>query len=131
MDLAQGEAKEGEPTRSFSFVVPLYSLLLGLLGLTLGKLATDMAGAPQPRSWPQVGGLMAMLALSAANFLALVGVVCLDQRQPFTQALADTAKGIIPEGVVVTLVNLAFGVLLVATLEWAPLALPVFLIPLV
>src|SRR5918993_572825 len=206
MDLAQGEAKEGEPTRSFSFVVPLYSLLLGLLGLTLGKLATDMAGAPQPRSWPQVGGLMtilvvagyselkyqyrqgsasldlfeavlatvvfvqpglaavvmagaaqalaesarrihprkaafnvaqwmfatsvgslvlellrdgtepsardlpalvvAMLALSAANFLALVGVVCLDQRQPFTQALADTAKGIIPEGVVVTLVNL-------------------------
>ncbi|HEV3462930.1 MAG TPA: GAF domain-containing protein, partial [Actinomycetota bacterium] len=230
MDQAKRGAKEGEPTRSFSFVVPLYSLLLGLLGLTLGRLATDVAGALQPRPWIEVGGLMtilvvagyaelkyqyrrgsasldlfeavlatvvfvlpglvavvmagvaqvlaesarrihprkaafnvaqwmfatsvgslvlellrdgtepsardlpalvvAMLTLSVANFLALVGVLGLDQRLPFTEALVDTAKGIIPEGVVVTLVNLAFGVLLVATLEWAPLALPVFFIPL-
>jgi diguanylate cyclase (GGDEF)-like protein/PAS domain S-box-containing protein len=229
-DPVQLEAKEREREGSFSFVVPLYSLLLGLLGLTLGKLATDLAGVPEPRSWLEVGGLMtilvvagyaelkyqyrqssaslnlfeavlatvvfvqpglaavvmagaaqvlaesarrihprkaafnvaqwmfatavgslvlellrdgtgpsardlpalvlAMLTLSAANFLALVGVLCLDQRQPFRQALVDTAKGIIPEGVVVTLVNLAFAVLLVATLEWAPLALPVFFIPL-
>jgi len=222
--------EEKEPARSFSLVIPLYSLLLGLLGLAIGKLAGDIAGPLQRLTWAQVGGLMiilviagyselkyqyrqssasldlfeavlatvvfvlpglaavvmagaaqvlaesarrihplkaafnvtqwmfataigslvlellrdgtqprasdlpalvlAMLALSAANFLALVGVLCLDERQPFTRALVDTAKGIIPEGVVVTLVNLAFGVLLVATLEWAPLAMPVFLIPL-
>ena len=68
--------------------------------------------------------------LSAVNYLALVGVLWLDQRQPFRQVLAATTSGIIPEGVVVTGVNLAFGVLLIATFAWAPLLTPVFLVPL-
>ena len=45
MDQAQGEAKAEELTRSFSFVVPLYSLLLGLLGWSLGVVL----GAPASR----------------------------------------------------------------------------------
>jgi hypothetical protein len=222
---------EKEPRRSFSVLVPLYSLLLGLLGLGVGQLATDLAGGLPPMEWYQVGALLAiliaagypelkyqyreggasldlfeavlaavifvqpglpavvmaglaqavvesahrinprkavfnvaqwmfatavgslvlellrqeaepaprnlpslvlaMVALSAANFLALVGVICLDRRQPFVGALVETAKGVIPEGVVVTLVNLSFAVLLVATIVWAPLAVPLFLIPLI
>jgi diguanylate cyclase (GGDEF)-like protein/PAS domain S-box-containing protein len=84
---------------------------------------------PTPRDLPAL--VVAMITLSAANFLALVGVITLDQRQPFRRVLAATASGIIPEGVVVTLVNLAFGVLLLATYAWAPLLMPVFLIPLI
>jgi diguanylate cyclase (GGDEF)-like protein/PAS domain S-box-containing protein len=84
---------------------------------------------PTPRDIPAL--LLAMLVLSAVNYLALVGVLWLDQRQPFHRVLAATTSGIIPEGIVVTLVNLAFGVLLVGTYTWAPLATPVFLIPLV
>src|SRR4029450_7301393 len=110
---------------AFNVTQWMFATSVGSLVLELLRDGTETSARDLPAL------VLAMLALSAANFLALVGVLCLDQRVPFTQALADTAKGIIPEGVVVTLVNLAFGVLLVATLEWAPLALPVFLIPLV
>ena len=84
--------------------------------------------APSPGDLPAL--IVAMVALSAVNYLALVGVLCLGERQPFGQVLAAASAGIFPEGAVVILVNLAFGILLVAAYAWAPLAIPLFLVPL-
>ena len=49
MDRSVREATENEPPGSFSVVVPAYSLLLGLVGLSVGRLATDLAGG-HPRA---------------------------------------------------------------------------------
>jgi len=74
--------------------------------------------------------LAAMVVVAVVNHCSLVGVLGLVRRERLWQVLGGLAEVILPGWVVGGAVNLAFGVLFLATWIWWPFAAPLFLLPL-
>ncbi|HEV8653218.1 MAG TPA: EAL domain-containing protein [Actinomycetes bacterium] len=88
---------------------------------------TSMRTSATPAVGDIPGLLLAMLAGWLVNYLAFTVAVYLNRQQPLRQVLATTAPGIIP-CLLVTAVNLAFGVLFVAAHAWEPAVTPLFMV---
>jgi hypothetical protein len=84
-------------------------------------------GTATPRDLPAL--IAALVTISLVNHVALIGVFWLDQRGPLRQVLATTGSGVV-FGWVMAGVNVAFGVLFVASYMWVPVATLLFIVPL-
>ncbi|HSO55921.1 MAG TPA: hypothetical protein VL330_24965, partial [Actinomycetes bacterium] len=74
--------------------------------------------------------VVAMLAVSVVNLIALVAVLLIARQQPLKAVLADLAPAIVRGSLIGWTVNVAFGVIFSATAAWVPQAILLWLVPL-
>ncbi|HYT26890.1 MAG TPA: GAF domain-containing protein, partial [Actinomycetota bacterium] len=111
-------------------VVACYNVAQWMCATAVGSLVfVDLrpARSSSVRDVPAL--LAAMLAVMLTNYLAFVVALSLSRRQPVHRVLAATAPGVVPFAVAST-VNVAFGLLFLATYAWEPAAAPLFVVPL-
>jgi hypothetical protein len=74
--------------------------------------------------------IVAMVAVSVVNLIALTSVLLITRQQPLKPVLADLAPAIVRGSVIGWTVNVAFGVIFAATAVWVPQAILLWLVPL-
>jgi diguanylate cyclase (GGDEF)-like protein/PAS domain S-box-containing protein len=74
--------------------------------------------------------VVAMLAVSVVNLIALVAILVISRQQPLGAVLADLAPAIVRGSLIGWSINVAFGVIFSATAAWVPEAILLWLVPL-
>jgi diguanylate cyclase (GGDEF)-like protein/PAS domain S-box-containing protein len=87
-------------------------------------------GATTPTAHDLLALVAAMVAATAVNVLAFVGVLWLAGPQPLRRVLAAVRPMAVPFWLIGRGINLAFGILNVAAYAWSPWTAVLFLIPL-
>lgn len=124
---ATSQALRGVHPLKASFNVAQWSAAAALGCVTFAALRGD--GPPGPRDLVPLTAAMVVVAL--ANGGALLLVMTLVPKRPLDRGwLRGLAAGLIRNSSVTLVVNLAFGLLFIATYAWAPATWPVLLVPL-
>jgi diguanylate cyclase (GGDEF)-like protein/PAS domain S-box-containing protein len=93
-------------------------------------LAWMRDGATTPTTRDLLALVAAMVATTAVNVLAFVGVLWLAGPQPLRSVLTTVRPIVVPIWLIGRGINLAFGILNVAAYAWNPLTAALFLVPL-
>jgi diguanylate cyclase (GGDEF)-like protein/PAS domain S-box-containing protein len=124
---ATSQALRGVHPIKASFNVAQWSAAAALGCVAFAALRDG--GLPSPRDLAPLAAAMVVVAL--VNVGALVMAITLVQERPLDRGfLRGLAAGLMRDSSVTLAVNLAFGLLFIATYAWAPATWPVLLVPL-